>query len=133
MQEQSLKSNTAADAQFEKFVEPQEACITIVILADTRQSGTNRLACLFTEFLRREGYSAVQGPALNIPQEWEPEKFLEDQKKVKIDIRTGTMPPMKFIEVPLGDALKEHHFNAALNTTPASVSKALDGVDLDLN
>ena len=132
MQEQALRSNTAVDNEFTKFVEPKDANIKISITTDTRISGTNRLAFLIGELLKREGYTNVApfhyNDNLHSQTDDELDFILDQQKNVRITI-----------EDPLNKALKDFKmdgvpcgFEYVPRPVSQNVAKALDNVDLDL-
>lgn len=82
--EQSLRSNTAADNQFSEFIEPEQAVIEVVVRSNIRQVGKLRLASKIQEFLVQEGYTNVQGGlifTLNDNAE-----LLDAQKRVQVRI-----------------------------------------------
>lgn len=129
MQEQALRSNTAADQEFTKFVEPKDANIKISITTDTRISGTHRLAFLIGELLKREGYTNVAPFHYNEPFGEPNEELRLGQKDVRITI-----------EDPLNKLIKEFDvegvpcgYEYVPRPVAANVAKALDKVDLDLN
>lgn len=94
MQEKSLRTGSAADAQFEEFVEPENATIKVEISSDVRQVGKLRLMQQFGDFLRSKGYTNVTMTDTVLGYHPEVEQItpsgpnvIEMQKKVHIDLR----------------------------------------------
>lgn len=102
MQEQALRSNTLVDQEFTKFVEPKDANIKISITTDTRISGTNRLAFLIGELLKREGYTNVAPFQSNdnrhSQNDAELDFILDQQKNVRITIEDPLNKTIKAIK-----------------------------------
>lgn len=105
----------------EVLVQPEEANITIAVLTDTRQSGTNRLVHLIAALLKREGYTNVHDNSTQSPDFLanENEDLNHKQLRVSINVQAGTMSQVPELKIDL-------------KATPPNVAKALDGVVLDL-
>lgn len=119
--EQTLKCQyEPALTELETLVQPEQANISIAVLTDTRQTGTNRLAYLIASLLRREGYVNVKAGdyAFHPEVAYVDEVLMEKQLQVPITVRAGTMstqPPA--IQIDLSDVFpKEGHLHPELFT-----------------
>jgi hypothetical protein len=90
MQEQALRTGTAADEQFTDFVEPADAVINITVESNIRMVGKFRLAAAIKELLEKEGYKNVAvNQSLDMFTSGAPflnEDLLDAQKLVKIQL-----------------------------------------------
>lgn len=81
--EKSLRSGTAADEQFDTFISPEEAVITVTIASDVRQVGKNNLAKKLARFLKAEGYVNVIHEENGYPFDLD-DDIVKQHKKVNI-------------------------------------------------